>query len=142
MKIVILLLTIICLIPYGKAQSNRSTEPILTAKPEDAIVDPILTGEMAADFPLVNPAIPCKTKFPLYSDKDNKPIWFNSKQLKSRSIHCETPKSPSMSKINIEGIAEISILVNLAGKVECITAVSGHALIIGPAIEAAKKWQF
>ena len=109
---------------------------------EDMISDPILTGEMVADFPLVNTAIPCKTKLPLYSDKDNKPIWLNSKQLKSRSIHCETPKSPSMSKINIEGTAKLSILVNPAGRVDCIAVVSGHPLINDSAVEATKNWQF
>ena len=139
MKLVILLLAFICVSPFSKAQTNTSADPVLT---EDMISDPILTGEMVADFPLVNAAIPCKTKYPLYSDKDNMPIWFNSKQLKGRSIHCETPKAPLMSKINIEGTAKLSILVNPAGKVECITVVSGHALIIGSAVEAAKKWQF
>jgi TonB family protein len=106
-------------------------------------VDPLLTEDMVAALPLIKqPKVPCKSQFPLYSDTDGKPIWLDSKQLKSRSIHCEAPKSPSMSKISVEGTAKLSMLVNPAGTVDCIRVVAGHPFITDSAIEAAKNWQF
>ena len=106
-------------------------------------VDPLLTEDMIAGLPLVKqPEVPCKTKFPLYPDKDKKPIWLDSKQLKSRAIHCEAPKPPLMSKISVEGTVKLSILVNPTGTVDCIKLVSGYPLITNSAIEAAKDWRF
>jgi hypothetical protein len=37
---------------------------------------------------------PCETKLPLYSDKENKPFWLDSIQLKKQSRYCEVPKFP------------------------------------------------
>ena len=106
-------------------------------------VDPGLTADMVAGLPLIKHATaPCKSTFPLYSDKDKKPIWLDSKQLKTRATHCEAPHSSTMSKINIEGTAKLSILINPTGKVQCIAVVSGHPLITDSAVEAAKNWQF
>ncbi len=106
-------------------------------------VDPLLTEDMVAELPLAKQLkAPCKTQFPLYSDKDKKPIWLDSKQLKSRAIRCEAPKSPSMSKIGVEETARLSILVNPAGTVDCIKVISAHPLINDSAVEAAKNWQF
>jgi hypothetical protein len=105
-------------------------------------VDPLLTADTLAGLPLVKqPKVPCKTQFPLYSDKDQKPIWLDSQQLQSRAIRCEAPKSPSMSKISVDGIVQLSILVNPAGAVDCIKVISGHPLITDSAIQAAKNWQ-
>jgi TonB family protein len=47
-----------------------------------------------------------------------------------------------MSKISVEGVAKLSILVDPAGNVYCISVVSGHPLINGSAVEAAKNWKF
>ncbi len=127
MKILAIMATLFCMCAFIQSQS----------------VDPLLTEDMITALPLVKqPGIPCKTKFALYSDKDGNPLWLDSKQLKSRAIHCEAPQSPSMSKINVEGTAKLSILVNPSGRIDCIKVVSGHPLIPDSAVEAARNWQF
>jgi TonB family protein len=127
MKVLAFLLMLLCMSFFSQSQS----------------VDPLLTEDMVAGLPLVKqPRLPCKTKYPLYSDNNKEPIWFDSRQLKSRAIQCEAPKSPSMSKINVEGTVQLSVLVNPAGRVDCIAVISGHPLTTDSAIEAAKNWQF
>ena len=62
-------------------------------------VDPLLTEDMIAELPLVKrPEAPCKTQFPLYSDKDKKPIWLDTTGLMKKVIHCEGPQFPPACK--------------------------------------------
>jgi len=115
MKIWVFLLMLMCLSSISRAQP----------------ADPVPTE------------IPCETELPLYSDKDNKPLGLNSKQLKSRAIHCEVPKIPDTGKnLRINGQVVLSILVNTAGEVECIKVLSGHPLLRASAVQAAKNWTF
>ena len=89
------------------------------------------------------PSLPCKTKLPLYVDKDNKPIWLDSKQLKEIAIHCEVPQIPTLAqRMRIGGRIVLEVLVNPSGNMECIKVMSGYPLLEGAAIEAAKKWRF
>jgi TonB family protein len=82
-------------------------------------------------------------KLPLYSDKDNKPIWLDSQKLKDRATHCEVPKMPGLGKnLRISGQVVLAILVDQSGNVECIKVLSGHPLLISSAVEAARAWKF
>ena len=55
--------------------------------------------DMIAELPLVKrPEAPCKTQFPLYSDKDKKPIWLDTTGLMKKVIHCEGPQFPPACK--------------------------------------------
>ena len=86
---------------------------------------------------------PCETKQPLYSDQDNNPIFLNSEKLKKQAVHCEAPKMPPLaSRARIEGQVRLAILVDLNGDVDCVTVISGHPLLYGVAIDAAKAWKF
>ena len=86
---------------------------------------------------------PCETKQPLYSNKDNTPIFLNSQKLKKQAIHCEVPKMPPLaSRASIEGQVQLAILVDLNGDVDCVTVIYGHPLLYGVAIDAAKEWKF
>lgn len=44
--------------------------------------------------------------------------------------------------MRVEGTVTLSILVDEKGEVSCIKAVTGHPLLSGLAIDAAKKWKF
>jgi TonB family protein len=83
------------------------------------------------------------TKLPLYSDQENRPIWFDSQQLKERAVHCERPDAlPLGRRARINGKVRLAILVNTDGKVEDIRLISGHPLLSQTSMEATKKWTF
>jgi outer membrane biosynthesis protein TonB len=108
------LILLLCFLPHGSAQEKQP-------KP----------------FP------PCETKQPLYTGQDNKPIVLTSRQLKQQAVHCEVPKMSSMlGQARFAGQVQLALLVDLKGDVECVRVISGHPLVNGVAIDAAKEWKF
>jgi TonB family protein len=45
-------------------------------------------------------------------------------------------------KLDAKGTVVIEVVVNAAGDVECLRVISGHPIIRGAAVEAAKRWKF
>lgn len=45
-------------------------------------------------------------------------------------------------QLRLEGYVHIGILVDESGQVSCAQVVSGHPIIVGSAIEAARHWKF
>jgi TonB family protein len=66
-------------------------------------------------------------------------------RLKPREMnqHVVTCKTPRLSgNVDAKGTVVIEVVVNAAGDVECLRAISGHPIIRGAAVEAAKRWKF
>jgi TonB family protein len=89
------------------------------------------------------PSPPCKADFPILTGADRKPQWLKTPQLLEQSSHCEAPIFPALFRSSrIEGTVILSLLVDEKGEVSCIKSISRHPLLLGPAIDAAKKWKF
>ncbi len=85
----------------------------------------------------------CTTDQPLYTGKDGKPIWLNTRSLLKRSARCTAPKMPPLARsLRVEVYVLVGILVNDEGRVRCVKRVSGHPLFASAAVEAAKEWTF
>jgi TonB family protein len=108
-----LLALFLCLMPFGFVQENEQM-----------------------------PELPCRTESPTYSDDGNKPIVLDSKTMNDRATYCEPLKWTGVERLSISGSVALLILAGTDGNVECIKVLSGHPLLTGSAIEAAKKWKF
>ena len=63
--------------------------------------------------------------------------------LASRAIGCVAPKLPALARqARLEGYVLVGVLVNEAGLVTCVHLISGHPLLVGSAIDAARQWIF
>jgi TonB family protein len=95
----------------------------------------------AAGGPEVTP--PCKATMPLLMGGDGKPVWMNSAQLLAQAKHCESPRFPEILRMtSFKATVVLSILIEEKGKPSCIRVVAGHPLVVGAAIDAARKWEF
>ena len=88
-------------------------------------------------------APPCKATIPLLRGGDGKPLWIKAPQLLAQTRHCESPRFPPILRMaNFNGTVVLSILVDERGKPSCIRVVTGHPLLVGAAVDAARKWEF
>jgi TonB family protein len=63
--------------------------------------------------------------------------------LARRAVGCVAPKLPPFARqLRLNGYVRVGVLVNEAGRVTCVHLVSGHPLLIGSAIDAARQWIF
>src|SRR5260370_6061037 len=63
--------------------------------------------------------------------------------LASRAIGCVAPRLPALARqARLEGYVRVGVLVNETGRVTCVHLISGHPILIGSAIEAARQWVF
>jgi TonB family protein len=63
--------------------------------------------------------------------------------LASRAIGCVAPRFPPLARqARLDGFVRIGVLVNETGHVSCAHMISGHPILIGSAIEAARQWVF
>jgi TonB family protein len=85
----------------------------------------------------------CTDEGPLFTDDDGKPIWLSTKVLLKNTTHCIAPQMPALYRqARIEGFVLVDILVDEKGRVACAQLVSGHPMLAGSAIDAAKNWTF
>jgi TonB family protein len=85
-----------------------------------------------------------QNKIPLLRGGDRKPLWLKTPQLLAQASHCEAPRFPLLlvQASTIEAKVTVSILVDEKGEVCCVQAATGHPLMFGSAIDAARKWRF
>ena len=105
----------------------------------------ILSGmfSYAANMGNSDSRAPCKADGPVLSDASGKPIWLGTQALLRRSTHCEAPQMPALwRQARIQGYVFVDILVDERGRVACVRLVSGHPMLAGAAIDAAKNWTF
>ena len=101
------------------------------------------TFTYAASMDTTDSNNPCNADGPVLSDDGGKPVWLDAQALRRRSDHCEAPHMPALWRQDrIQGYVFVNILVDEAGHVACVHLVSGHPLLAGAAIDAAKNWTF
>lgn len=94
------------------------------------------------DHPLYFPPT-CTTDRPVYADASHKPIWLDNSSLLRSATHCVAPRMAPLSRqMRIAGCVMVDILVNDRGQVVCVQRVSGHPMLAGSAVDAAKEWTF
>ena len=74
----------------------------------------------------------------LLLDRRGKPVELNSKETQKRIVHCEKAKSTYEGK----SIIPLRILIDLEGRVQCATALTGHPILKKVAIDTVQKWRF
>jgi TonB family protein len=85
----------------------------------------------------------CRGDGPLLTGKDRKPIWPDTNAILKSASHCVAPQMPTLAhQVRIDGYVVIDILVDRKGKVACAELITGHPLLAGSAIHAAKDWTF
>jgi TonB family protein len=85
----------------------------------------------------------CTNDGPLLTGNDGKPIWLSTNALLKNATHCIAPEMPALFRqARIEGLVFVDILVDEKGRVACAQLISGHPLLAGSAIDAAKNWTF
>jgi TonB family protein len=85
----------------------------------------------------------CRNEGLQLTDNDGKPIWLSTKALLKNATHCIAPQMPALFRqARIEGLVFVDILVDRRGDVACAQLISGHPLLAGSAIDAAKSWTF
>lgn len=90
-----------------------------------------------------NPVIQgCPSSGPSLLERGGQRI-LSSRDLERRTISCVSPKFPGLARqMRLEGQVHIAILVDESGQVVCAHVVSGHPIMIGSAIDAARQWKF
>ena len=85
----------------------------------------------------------CTNEGPTLTDNDGKPIWLSSEALLKNATYCIAPQMPALFRqARIEGLILVDILVDEKGQVACAQLTSGHPMLAGSAIDAAKNWTF
>lgn len=65
------------------------------------------------------------------------------KELDRRAIRRAMPTLPGgCGGCRLDGIVELTLLVNRDGEVECIALKNGHPLLVPVTIEAERQWRF
>jgi len=62
------------------------------------------------------------------------------REMNQHVVTCKTPRQPG--NVDAKGTVVIEVVVNATGDVECVRAISGHPIIRGTALEAARRWKF
>jgi TonB family protein len=66
-----------------------------------------------------------------------------SEELIVQSTHCAPPAVSGLARnARIQGVVKLTILVDQEGKVSCVRLIQGHPLLVGAALEDARKWTF
>src|ERR1035441_10661161 len=66
-----------------------------------------------------------------------------SEELIALSTHCAPPAVSGLARnTRIQGVVKLTILVDQEGKISCVRLIQGHPLLVGAALEAARKWTF
>jgi TonB family protein len=96
-----------------------------------------LSSPNASDSPA------CQAEGPVLADKSGKPVWLSTDALLKRATRCAAPQMPPLLRqAELNGQVLVDILVDGRGQVQCVRVVSGHPLLTGSAVDAAKNWTF
>jgi hypothetical protein len=63
--------------------------------------------------------------------------------MKARLLHTVPVQPPALGKgVRVKGFVVFVIQIDVHGDVVCIRLVSGHPLLIAPAIDSVTQWKF
>jgi TonB family protein len=85
----------------------------------------------------------CKAEGLVLADKSGKPVRLSTDALLKRATRCAAPQMPPLlrqAELNAQVL--VDIFVDGRGQVQCVRVVSGHPLLTGSAVDAAKNWTF
>jgi TonB family protein len=69
--------------------------------------------------------------------------WVSTAEMKKRLTRQPRPSYPPLAKqARIQGNVRLQAIIDKTGKVSDVRALSGHPLLIQPAIDAVKQWEF
>ena len=72
-----------------------------------------------------------------------KPVKVSSAILQGKAIEREKPDYPELAKrAGVQGPVVVEVMITENGRVESARAISGHPLLAGAAVEAARRWRF
>jgi protein TonB len=70
-------------------------------------------------------------------------VRLSSGVLQGKAIVRRTPEYPPLARqIRLSGSVSVEVMIALDGHVEAARAVSGHPMLVGAAVEAARGWRF
>jgi TonB family protein len=78
------------------------------------------------------------------SDPNRHPYpWVSTTEIHKRLVRQPRPSYPPLAKqARIQGNVRLQAVIDKTGKVSDVRALSGHPLLIQPAIDAVKQWEF
>lgn len=127
----------------GRERNHRSAHGVIGGMRKGTRSCLFLFLVITVSISLVGEEPSCETQASVLTGKDGKSIWLNTKALIKRATHCAAPKMPALARmVRLEGQVLVGILVDEKGKVACARVVSGHPMLVGSALEAAKDWTF
>jgi TonB family protein len=88
---------------------------------------------------------PYEAERSMRADADNKAqaLKVSSPVLQGKAITRPTPVYPSRARMmRVEGTVQVEVTVSTEGLVESARALSGHAMLVAPAVDAARTWRF
>jgi protein TonB len=90
---------------------------------------PLSAGPAASDFPPPAPG----------THRINVPGGLQAAKL----IDSPPPVYPDMARnIRLQGVVKLHVLVDKDGKISGMRVISGHPLLVPPAMEAVKQWRY
>jgi len=108
-----------------------------------AVIGLLSIGNLICAGELDSLATRCPAAGPLLLNPTGAPRILGERVLAGRAIGCVAPKFPALARqARLNGYVRVAVLVNEAGGVTCVQLISGHPLLIGSAIEAARQWIF
>jgi hypothetical protein len=84
----------------------------------------------------------------LYADEPSeccppRDVRWSAGQMKARLQHTVPVQPPALGKdVRVKGIVVFMVGIDVHGDVACIRLVSGHPLLVAPAIDSVKQWKF
>ena len=74
---------------------------------------------------------------------ETRPMHVSSTVLQGKAIERRTPPYPELARqIRLSGEVSVEVIISPEGRVESTRAVSGHAMFVKAALEAARGWRF
>jgi protein TonB len=71
------------------------------------------------------------------------PVRMSSTVLQGKAIERVVPVYPELvRRIRLQGDVSVEVIISPEGRVESARAVSGHPMLVGVAVDAARRWRF
>lgn len=96
------------------------------------------------NFELVpSPDPPTLTPVAAATISEHRPVLVTSTVLQGKAIERRVPAYPeSARRLRLQGDIAVEVIISPEGRVESVRAISGHALLIAPSLEAVRGWRF